>query len=409
MATQTQTHTMESGHRHSSKGELIHEVEKDTKPLQEFFTKFNNDWSMNFAGLIAYSLLMAILPIAIAIIAILGFVLGNSSNHIISQVTGVFPGLAGQQNALLLAKKQLQSSAGVLAIIAVLLAIFGGSRLFITIEGCLDIIYRVRPRAVIQQNLMAFGMFILFIILIPIMVFAGALPSVILSLSQIPALSFLPFIHVVAGNLLVTHLGVILGGLIAAFILMEAIYFIVPNQHISWRNSWRGALVAAIALEIFFNLFPVYSRFFLKNYVGQIGFAVILLLFFYYFAVILMLGAEVNAFFFEHVRPLPNDLATFVSTMGGKLNQDIPESEAGHMDTRPTDKADRAHVGRILEEGKQVQQKNAQKQHEVVSKNRGQDKGKEKSGSKGPTVVEIVAGTALALIVALFETRRRGK
>jgi uncharacterized BrkB/YihY/UPF0761 family membrane protein len=65
----------------------------------------------------------------------------------------------------------------------------------------------------------------------------------------------------------------------------------------------------------------------MKNYVGQAGFAVILLVFFYYFAIILILGAEINAFFLEKVCPLPNDLVTFVSTMANKLNRDIPEAE----------------------------------------------------------------------------------
>jgi len=56
-------------------------------------------------------------------------------------------------------------------------------------------------------------------------------------------------------------------------------------------------------------------------------------------------GAEINAFFVEGVRPLPNDLATFVSTLAGRLNKDIPEDEAEtHVDTRPTEAADKEHT-----------------------------------------------------------------
>jgi hypothetical protein len=48
---------------------------------------------------------------------------------------------------------------------------------------------------------------------------------------------------------------------------------------------------------------------------GQIGFAVILLLFFYYFATILILGAQINAFFFEQYRPLGDGLGTYLNQM----------------------------------------------------------------------------------------------
>jgi len=142
-----------------------------------------------------------------------------------------------------------------------------------------------------------------------------------------------------------------LGGLLAAFIFFITIYIVVPNQRISLRNSWLGAFISAIALELFISIiFPLYTTRFMGNYTGQAGFAVILLVFFYYFAVILILGAEINAFFLEKVRPLPNDLATFVSTMAGKLNRDIPEAESpSHVNPQPTDLADKAHVASTRE------------------------------------------------------------
>ena len=47
------------------------------KSLQAFITKFNNDWSLNTAAALAYNLQMAIIPIAIATLAILGLVIGT--------------------------------------------------------------------------------------------------------------------------------------------------------------------------------------------------------------------------------------------------------------------------------------------------------------------------------------------
>lgn len=320
-----------------------HSMADDMKPMQSFITKTINDWVPNLAGILAYNLVMLMVPIALALLALLGAVLGRSSIRptVIRQVTSLFPGLAGQQNALNLASQQLGQSSGILGLLAVLSAIFFGSLLFVVIEGCLDIIYRVRPRPPVRQLLVAIGVFIIFIILIPVMVFASAAPSILFSsLANLPFLKSIP-----GGSFVLLSLGGILGALIAAFLLFEVIYLVVPNQKITFRTSWPGAVCAAIATEVVLTIFPLIIRLLFSSYAGPIGFAVILLLFFYIFSMILLLGAEVNASFFEGVRPIPNDLVTFLSTMAGKLNKDLSTVEAPvHVDTKPTDRADDAHI-----------------------------------------------------------------
>jgi uncharacterized BrkB/YihY/UPF0761 family membrane protein len=48
-----------------------------TKPARRFLRKFLNDWSLNFAAMLAYNLLIALLPIAVALFGILALVLRN--------------------------------------------------------------------------------------------------------------------------------------------------------------------------------------------------------------------------------------------------------------------------------------------------------------------------------------------
>lgn len=316
---------------------------KDVKPLQGFLVKLNNDWILNLACIIAYNMLMAMLPIALALVAILSIFLGNTSirTTVIHQIAALFPGLAGQQNALDLASKQLSQASGFIGIAAIILGIFFGSFLFLVTEGCLDVVYRVRQRPPVRQFIIAFGMLIAFVILIPIMVFASAAPTLAFSsLTKIPLLKDIP-----GSSYIFVSVGGILGGLLTSFILFELIYIVVPNQRISWKNSWRGAALAALATEIFLAAFPFIASHFFSGYAGPLGFAVILLLFFYYFAIILLVGAEFNAFFFEKVLPIPNDIVTFVSTMAGKLNKDMsPVESSSHVDTKPTEDADQIHV-----------------------------------------------------------------
>jgi uncharacterized BrkB/YihY/UPF0761 family membrane protein len=222
-----------------------------------------------------------------------------------------------------LAFKELSKNAGVVLVVGIVFAIFGSSRLVIGIDKCMTIIYRLPERPFLHQNLLAIGMVFVLILLIPIMLIASSLPSILLS-----------FITNVNGRIGAFILG-ILCSLLVAFILFETMYWIIPNKKMSFKVTWRGALVAACALELFIILFPLYMRLFMGNYTGKInhinsflldkhlfciykgniGFAVILLLFLYYFAVILILGAQVNAYFFEHYQPLIDGLGTYVSRM----------------------------------------------------------------------------------------------
>ncbi len=156
MASETKTSGNVIKRVESSK--LMQTAQKDAKPVQAFFQKFSNDWSFILAGSLAYSFLTALFPILIALIAILGFVLGgnqSSQEFVLASVQRAIPSFASQgsqRDLFLTISKQLSASAGILAIVSVLLAIFGGSRLFVAIENCLDLIYRVRPRTALRQS-----------------------------------------------------------------------------------------------------------------------------------------------------------------------------------------------------------------------------------------------------------------
>ncbi|CAF4755043.1 unnamed protein product [Rotaria sp. Silwood2] len=51
--------------------------QRQTKPVRRFIRKFFNDWSMDFSAMLAYNLLIALLPIAVALFGITGLVLKN--------------------------------------------------------------------------------------------------------------------------------------------------------------------------------------------------------------------------------------------------------------------------------------------------------------------------------------------
>lgn len=324
---------------------------RSLKHAEGFINKVNNDWTMQAAGSLAYNLMVAVVPIAIAIIAICGFILGSlapgARDQLLDGLTRILPTGNFSRAILQVAFTSLKRSAGLLLILAILTAVFGGSRLFIAIEGCFAIAYRTHPRGVIAQNVMALSMMLLFVVLTPLMIFASSLPAFLLSLAQNVEISSLPPMTWLFHNSFFLGAVGIASSIAIAWILFEVTFLVVPNQPVSFKHSWAGALLSATLLELFLAGFPLYLTHFMGSYIGTAGFAVILLVFFYYFALILLLGAEFNAYFAEHIQPLPANLAAVlhdaIAASGAREKQAAPAgSTTGHPGPDPQAPTDRA-------------------------------------------------------------------
>lgn len=137
---------------------------------------------------------------------------------------------------------------------------FGSSRLFVAIDKCMTIIYRLPERPFLRQNLMALGALFLFIAVFVLMIVASSVPSALMN--AIPD----------GGGRFGVFLAGILVSLSIAFGLFEIIYWITPNKKMTLKTTWCGALIAAVTLEIFIILFPLYIRQFMSNYAGEFSY-----------------------------------------------------------------------------------------------------------------------------------------
>lgn len=264
--------------------------------FKNFLKKFNNDWCMNFSAGLSYSLLTAIVPFLIAILSVIGIIWGRQEARAQLTFLSHFSGSLGATSSRDIAATllhQLSSNSGLLGIVAILLAIFAGSRLFIVIENSFDIIYQVPVRTFVKQNMMALGMLFIFIILFPIFSFTSSIPTIINTLLERTPLH-LPAQLVVTFSFLLS--------ILSSFILFVCIYKIIPNKLLSLSRVWKGSLFSAIVIQLYLLLFPLYAKTLAHGYIGQLGFAIVILVFFYYFSVILLLGAEINAFFSEKIQ-----------------------------------------------------------------------------------------------------------
>jgi YihY family inner membrane protein len=267
-------------------------MERRWRPLLSFWIKISNDWVFNLAGVLAYNLLLSVFPILLLLLAITGFVLSGLSpgsqlqlRHIIAQA---FP--QGTATGLLYhVTVTLHHSAPLLLVLGLILALVNGSNLFVVLENCFGIVFKLRGRHPIHQRAIAFGMLLLYVVIIPIMLLSSIVPAALVRLLGIAEKN-------PAAALFVQAAGIGLS-VMSALLLFGILYMVVPNRRVWPHEIWKGTLVATLLLVLYELIFPLYEGVFLQpqNYGTTAGFAVVILIFFYYLAFILLLGAEINS------------------------------------------------------------------------------------------------------------------
>jgi membrane protein len=291
----------DAGHLHDAAHRLLVRAGKAARPWLDFWTKLNNDWVFNLSGVLAYTFLMSLFPVLLVLLAAVGYTLGNLAPQVLVELQlRIEQLLPGGAEVFAAVTNQLTNSAKPLFVIGILTAAFTGSRLFIVLENCFGIIFRVRGRRFVRQNLMAFGMLVLYIALVPIIVLASVTSATILTI-------FAPHAHGVTSTVL-TYFISLVTWIASSLLLIGGIYVVVPNRAVHLGEIWPGTMLAAILLILYEALFPLYVSHVLHpdNYGSLAGFAIVILLFFYYLAFILLLGAEVNSWI-AGLRPTPGD------------------------------------------------------------------------------------------------------
>jgi YihY family inner membrane protein len=311
------------------------------KRVQAFWAKFSNDWCMNLAGLLAYNFLTAIFPLLLGILALAALI---APPAIIDRLATTLnaalpPALTGQAHinfATILTN--FRHASGLTALVSLVGLLWTGANLFGCMENCFSIIFRTRDRSIVKQKLMALVMIVLFAILAPLSVFAATISGSFNALAgaagAIPGLGLLV---AVGGYLL---------GVLFAFLLFETIYLVVPNLRIEWKDTWRGALLAAVLFELVNLVFPLY----VKTQHGQFGqFALLLAILTFWFwvlSLILLLGAELNSFAALGQRALGGDLPTMLHEVQvhGRAPRQGEDADAPPPGHPPSAEGERRHA-----------------------------------------------------------------
>jgi YihY family inner membrane protein len=241
------------------------------------------------SAMVAYNMLLAVVPIALLALFIGGQVLSSPSvqQTVLNDLRAVFPGAAEHTlNALLAQIKNSTTGTGVLALI---LSVWLGSSLWGSLDTAFARIYGCRPRPWLEQK--RFGLEMLVVVLV-FMVATVALPTVQSILRS--GAADLPFglAHVTA----IVYVISLAVSVVLLFGSLTIIYYRVPNHPVRWRAVWPGAVGATLAIGVVDLVFPLYLS--TISTIARFGTTVVFILltlgWFYVLAVIILGGAIVN-------------------------------------------------------------------------------------------------------------------
>ena len=262
--------------------------------------KFLEDDAPNWAALIAWNALFAMLPIVLFAASLLGYALrlfGKANDQVYKLTFSAIPGDAHTQSQLLDAVSRIKAQSGILFIVGLVGVLWGGSALFGVMEQAFAVIYHTRPRDFVPQKLIAFGMVLLFTVLVGVAVATSAALPAIKNIPDMPAYLYKGLAAGITQGIL---------GIVAGFLLFLSIYYVIPNRKQAFHKVLPGTVVGAILFEAITLLFPLYLALNkgINQYGSTFGLLFVLMTFFFFLGLITMVGVEINSVIY----PVPVEL-----------------------------------------------------------------------------------------------------
>jgi membrane protein len=250
-------------------------------------------WHSNITGLasmLAYTMLLGVVPVALLGLFVGGHVLSSPSvmHSVEGDLRDIFPGTT--QHTLQSLLDQVSDSTTSTGILALVASLWLASSFWGALDTSFSRIYNCSSRPWLQQK--RFGLAMVGIVLL--FMLATVLIPTAQSLLKATA-SDLPIdLEHVHDVVYVISLA---ASLAILFTCLSVIYHRVPNREIPWRAVWPGAIAATIAIGAIDYGFPVYlsSISTIARFSSTVVFIVIVLGWFYLVAIIILSGAVINA------------------------------------------------------------------------------------------------------------------
>jgi membrane protein len=246
--------------------------------------KFYADRGPHLAAMIAYFGLLSSVSLIFLALALLGFTgRAEESSYLVRELQHLFP--SQSITDIVRVVDAITANATTLGVIGAAFLLWTSLSLFSVLESAFNIVYQRPNRPFLHGKFLA----TLFMAGSIVILFAS------LVLGSVGYDLLHRFAPGVAGNGAVAYGVSVLVSTLAVFVFLVAAYERLTNAHLTLREVWPGAALAAVLLQATFQVLPIFVRLSKEVVAVQaLGASVLLLVWLYVMANVIVFGAEVN-------------------------------------------------------------------------------------------------------------------
>jgi membrane protein len=260
------------------------------KMLKDTVLAFIEDEALSRGAAIAFYTVTSIAPVLLIVIAIAGLAFGQEAaqNAIIAQLSGLMGPKTAEVLQTAIASAATKSSGVIATIVGVVTLLITASGVFGEMQTALNAIWKTKPKGgtvsrLIRARAASLGLVAAmgFLLLVSLVVSTG------LTAFGNYLDAVLPF-----GKVILAAISFVVSLALISF-LFAAIYKILPDRDLEWRDVVTGAIVTSVLFTIGKALISWYiGSSAVASSFGAAGALIVLLLWVYYSAQIFLLGAE---------------------------------------------------------------------------------------------------------------------
>jgi membrane protein len=275
----------------SRRSKLVGPVVETGKIFRETFSKWDAHDALTQSAALAFYTLFSLVPILVLVIWMAGAVFGRDAVQ--GQIVHQFAALMGEKQSLAV-KEMLTTATGQNAgwlaeAIGIVTLVLAATAAFVQLQISLNLVWEVAPkpgpmiRTMLKKRIVSFALVIGIGFLLSVSL---ALSAALQSLREYTAARLPLPLPLLEGVHLLTSF-------IIFALLFAAIFRILPDAEIAWRDVWLGSVVTSFLFSVGKYVIGLYlGRSSLTSSFGSAGSLVLIILWVYYASLILLFGAE---------------------------------------------------------------------------------------------------------------------
>lgn len=270
---------------------LVGPVLETGRLFRETFSKWDSHDALTQSAALAFYTLFSLVPVLVLVIWMAGAVFGRDAVQ--GQIVHQFAALMGEKQSLavreMLTAASGQTSGWLAELIGFVTLVFAATAAFVQLQISLNLVWEVAPKpgpmiaTMVKKRIVSFALVIGIGFLLSVSL---ALSAAIQSLREYTAsrlpmpVTLLEGIHV-------------LTSFVVFALLFAAIFRILPDAEIAWRDVWLGSVVTSLLFSVGKYVIGLYlGTSSLTSSFGSAGSLVLIILWVYYASLILLFGAE---------------------------------------------------------------------------------------------------------------------